>query len=153
MNDDIWHEDEETYWGCALPTPIQGWTLAASTYDGIPMWEPRWRAIGNTVSALAMFYELPGHKPDWASLLKGLTRLHVLAEETIGSPPLQNFRDFLEIGDYFLTFTSRNEQGERNLLYIIKDKPDETNPLIGEFEELARRLRDYPPLRPYVQYM
>lgn len=153
MNDDIWHENEETYWGCALPKPGQGWTLAASTYDGVPQWEPQWKAIGDAVQALALFQELPGHKPNWTSLLKGLTRLHVLAAECMSSPPLRDFRDFLEIGDYFMTFTSQNEPGKRHLLYVIEDQPDETDPLIAELRELTRRLREYPPFKPYVRYM
>lgn len=153
MNDDVWHEDEETYWGGPLPKPGQGWSLAASTYDGVPRWTPNWKAIGEAVRALSMFQHLPEHKPDWASLLQGFSRLHVLADATMGSPPLQDFKDFLQIGDYFLPFTSRNEWGKRNLLYVIEDQPDNTDPLIAEFEEIAIRLRHYAPLQPYVRYM
>lgn len=153
MDDDIWHEDEETYWGGPLPKPGQGWALAASTYDGVPQWEPEWEAIGKAVDALSMFQELPGHQPDWGVLLQGFAHLHVLAYATMGKPPLQDFSEFLQIGDYFLLFASQNEWGQRHLLYILEDQPELTDPLIAEFEELTKRLREYPPLNPYVQYM
>ena len=153
MNDDIWHEAEETYWGGPLPKPGQGWALAASTFDGVPQWEPKWKTIGNAVRALSMFQELPEHQPDWKTLLNGFTRLDVLAAETMKSPPLQDFGDFLQIGDYFLPFSSKNEPGSRHLLYILEEQPDLTNPLIAEFEQLTARLYEYPPLNPYVRYM
>lgn len=152
-HEDIWHEDEDTYWGGPLPKPGQGWALAASTYDGVPQWEPEWGPIGKAVDALLMFQELPGHQPDWASLLQGFTRLHVLADTTMGRPPLQDFGDFLQIGDYFLAFASQNEWGVRRLLYILENQRDLTDPLLAEFEQLAKRLREYPPLKPYVRRM
>jgi len=65
--------------------------------------------------------------------------------------PLQDFGDFLQIGDYFLPFTSQNEWGVRRLLYVLQDQGDLTDPLLAEFEELAKRLREYPPLKPYLQ--
>lgn len=153
MDEDIWHQDEDTYWGGPLPNPGQGWALAASTYDGVQQWEPEWAAIGEAVEALAMFQELPGHQPEWVSLLQGFTRLHVLADETMRSPPLQDFGDFLQIGDYFLPFTSQNELPARHLLYVLEDQPAVTEPLLAEFKELIKRLREYPPLKPYAQYM
>ena len=149
--EDIWHEDEDTYWGGPLPKPGQGWALAASTYDGVPQWEPDWEPIGKAVDALLMFQELPGHQPDWSSLLQGFRRLHVLGDTTMGWPPLQDFGDFLEIGDYFLPFTSQNEWGVRRLLYILEDQRDLTDPLLAEFAELAKRLREYPPLKRYFR--
>ena len=83
--------------------------LVASTYDGVPRWEPDWESIGKAVDALLVLQELPGHQPDWPSLLHGFTRLHVLADKTMGSLPLQDFGDFLQIGGYFLPFTSQKE--------------------------------------------
>ena len=152
-HEDIWHEDEDTYWGGPLPKPGQGWALAASTYDGVPQWEPDWETIGKAVDALLMFQELPGHQPDWSSLLQGFTRLHVLADTTMGWPPLQDFGDFLQIGDYFIPLSSQNELPARHLLYVLEDQPDLTDPLLAEFAELTKRLREYPPLKPYAQYM
>lgn len=151
MNDDIWHDDEETYWGGPLPKPGEGWALAAGTYDGCPLWEPEWSGIGKAVEALSRLEEIPDHQPDWASLLRGFKHLNVLAEETMSQPPLQNFGDFLQIGDYFLPFASQSEWPARHLLYVIEDQPERTGPLLAEFEELTKRLREYLPLKPYVQ--
>jgi len=151
--DDIWHEDEETYWGGPLPKPGQGWALAASTYDGMPQWEPEYAAIGRAVNALRMFQEIPSHEPDWGLLLKGFRHLHVLADEDMESPPLCDLDDFELIGDFFYVRESQNEWGSRFLVYILEDEPTLTDPLLAEFEELARRLREYPPLQPYVRYM
>lgn len=148
---DIWHEDEDTYWGGPLPKPGQGWALAASTYDGVPHWEPDWETIGKAVYAMSMLQELPNHRPDWGSLLHGFSRLHVLADPTMGWPPLRDFGDFLQIGDFFLPFTSQNELPARHLLYVLEDQPDRTDPLIAEFEKLAQRLREYPPLKHYFR--
>jgi hypothetical protein len=150
---DIWHDDEDTYWGGPLPKPGQGWTLAASTYDGVPRWEADWETIGKAVDAMSMFQELPDHLPDWGSLLDGFSRLHVLADAPMGWPPLRDLNDFLQIGDYFLPFTSQNELPARHLLYILEDQRDVTDPLLAEFEELAKRLREYPPLKPCVRRM
>jgi hypothetical protein len=145
--------DEDTYHGGSLPKPGQVWALAASTYDGVPQWEPDSKNIGKAVDELLMLQELPGHQPDWASLSEGFTRLHVLADTTTRSPPLQDFRDFLQIGEYFLPFTSQNERGVRRLLYVLQDQRDLPDPLLAEIEELAKGLREYPPLRPYVRYL
>jgi hypothetical protein len=152
-DDDIWHEDEETYWGGPLPKPGEGWTLAASTYDGGPQWEPEWEGIGKAVRALSMFQELPDHQPDWAKLLRGFKHLKVLSKKTMPHPPLQHLSDFMQIGDYFLTLTSQNELPLSHLLYIIEDQPERTDPLLAEFDELRKRLRMYKPLQPYVEYM
>jgi hypothetical protein len=141
MDEDIWHEDEDRYWGGPLPKPGEGWTLAAATYDGVPQWQPGWEEVGKVVEALALLQERSGHQPDWERLLKGLAHLHVLEDPAMSKPPLSDFRDFLLIGDYFLPFESQNELGSRHLLYILENKPKLADLLIAEFQELNRRLR------------
>jgi hypothetical protein len=149
---DLWHEDEERYWGGPLPKPGEGWVLAAATYDGVPQWQPGWEDIGKAVDALALLQEIPNHQPDWDQLLKGLQHLHVLKASAMTQPPLREFRDFLLIGDFFLPFESQNEWGSRRLLYILEDQPALTEPLLAEFRELTDRLRRYPPLGAYVEH-
>ena len=153
MDEDISYEDEDTYRGGPLPKPGQVWALAASTYDGVPQWEKDSKNIGKAMDALLMFQELPRCQPDWESLLQGFSRLHVHADTTTGRPPLQDFGDFLRVGDYFLSFASQNEWGVRRLLDILEDPRDLTDPLLADFEELAKRLRKYPPLKSYVRCM
>jgi hypothetical protein len=150
--EDIWHEDEERYWGGPLPKPGEGWALAAATYDGVPQWQPGWEDIGKAVDALALLQEIPNHPPDWDQLLKGLQHLHVLKDSAMTQPPLREFRDFLLIGDLFLPFESQNEWGSRHVLYILEDQPALTEPLLAEFRELTDRLRRYPPLGAYVEH-
>lgn len=150
-DDDIWHEDEETYWGGPLPKPGEGWVLAAGTYDGRLLWQPEWEGIGKAVQALSLFQEIPEHQPDWAFLLRGFKHLNVLAANTMSHPPLQACDDFLQIGDYFLVFSSQNELPARHLLYTVENKPERMQPLLAEFKELTKRLRDYGPLKPYAQ--
>ena len=100
-----------------------------------------------------MLEELREHPSDWHSLLTGLRHLHVLEEEYIDWPPLNSFRDFMQIGDFFLTFESQNDLGAVELLYIMDDQPELTDPLLAELDELTHRLKAYPPLQPYVRYM
>jgi hypothetical protein len=137
---DIWHEDEDRYWGGPLPKPGEGWTLAAATYDGVPQWQPGWEAIGEAVAALSRLQDVPDRQPDWDSFLKGLTHLRSLKDPAMGKPPLNSFGDFLLIGDFFLPFESLNEWGSRQLLFIIEDKPTITDSLLAEFGTLAMRL-------------
>ncbi len=149
--EDIWHEDEEHYWGGSLPKPGEGWALAAATYDGLPQWQPGWEDIGKAVDALAMLQEIESHQPDWDQLLAGLEHLQVLKDPEMSRPPLRQFRDFLLIGDFFLPFESQNELGSRHLLYILEDQPTLTDPLLADFRELTDRLRRYAPLGAYVE--
>jgi hypothetical protein len=150
---DIWHEDEERYWGGPLPKRGEGWTLAAATYDGVPKWQPGWEDIGKAAGALAMLQEIPDHQPDWDLLLKDLRHLNALKDLPMSKPPLNEFGDFLLIGDFFLPFESQNEWGPRQLLYILEDQPTLTDPLLAEFRQLTDRLRRYPPLEAYVEHM
>jgi hypothetical protein len=153
MDDDIWHEDEERYWGGPLPKPGEGWTVAAAAYDGVPQWQPGWEDIGKAVNALALLQEIPSHQPDWNTLLKDLQHLQVLTDPGMSQPPLREFRDFLLIGDSFLPFESQNERGTRHLLYVVEDEPALTEPLLTEFRTLLVRLRNYPPLSAFAQYI
>jgi hypothetical protein len=102
--EDIWHEDEDRYWGGPLPKPGEGWALAAATYDGGPKWQPGWEAIGKAGVALALLREISHHQPDWDQLLKGLQHPQVLEDPVMRRPPLREFRDFMLIGDFFLPF-------------------------------------------------
>jgi len=97
--------------------------------------------------------ELNGHSPDWDTLLDGFQHLNVLRNPELSWPPLNDFGDFLAIGDFFLPFSGSSEYGVGSLLYVVDGEPAVTDPLMKEFDELARRLREYPPLQPYVQYM
>ena len=146
-------EDEESFWGGPLPGPDSGWALVVSCFDGACSWEPGWEPIERATSALGLLDELHGHTPDWDTLLAGFKHLHVLRDPGMRWPPLHDFRDFLEIGDLFLPFRGSNERGTGSLLYIDKDEPALVATLMEEFDELPRRLRDYPPLQPYIRHM
>ena len=158
MNDDadpdeFGEDDEERVWGSLLPKPGSGWSHVATKVEGGVSWEPGWPSIENAVRAISMLQELRRHTPDWKSLLAGLRHLNVLQEDYIDWPPLNSFRDFMQIGDFFLTFESQDSLGTVELLYMMDDQPDQTEPLLAEFDELTRRLKAYPPLQPYVRYM
>ena len=158
MSDDddhieFWDDDEERVWGSLLPKPGSGWSHVATKVEGGVTWEPGWPSIEKAVRALSMLEELREYPSDWHSLLTGLRHLHVLEEEYIDWPPLNSFRDFMQIGDFFLTFESQNDLGAVELLYIMDDQPELTDPLLAEFDELTHRLKAYPPLQPYVRYM
>jgi hypothetical protein len=152
MSDDG-DEDDEDFWGCSLPKRGSGWAKVASNFDGAISWEPGWESIEKATTALSLLDELHDHTPDWDMLLAGFRYLHVLRNPEIGWPPLHDFSDFLAIGDFFLPFSGSNDYGVGSLLYIVEAEPGTTAPLIKEFDELHRRLREYPPLQPYVQYM
>jgi hypothetical protein len=146
-------EDEEEFWGCALPKPESGWALVATSFDGAESWEPKWKAIEDAARALSLLEELRDHEPDWNTLLAGLKHLHVLKDPDIRWPPLHDFRDFMSIGDFFLSFEGSNDWGVGSAVYILDVDDASLNSLMLEFEELNRRLRAYPPLQPYVRYM
>jgi hypothetical protein len=152
-HDDSAEEDEESFWGCPLPGPDSGLALVVSCFDGARSWEPGWEPIEGATSALGLLEELPGHTPDWETLLAGLEHLQVLSKPDMKWPPLHDFSDFLEIGDLFHPFEGSNEHGTGSLLYIDKDQPVLSAALMAEFNELTRRLRDYPPLKPFIEYM
>lgn len=143
--------DEEAYWGCTLPTPSDGWLRVAQSGENGTWWEDGWDSIRKTVQAIALLEEIPKHKPDWDTLLAGLKHLHVLKSEHMNWPPLCCLRDFMHIGNFFLHFDAKDPLSAEELLYI-EDSPSRA-PLLAEFEELYRRLREYPPLQPYVRYM
>ena len=71
----------------------------------------------------------------------------------MGHPPLRDFGDFLLIGDFFLPFESQNELPPRHLLYILEDEPSLITALVTNFRQLTARLRGYPPLAEFVQYI
>jgi hypothetical protein len=146
-------DDEEEFWGCTLPKPESGWALVATSFDGAESWEPKWKAIENAARALSLLEELHDHQPDWDTLLAGLTHLHVLKDSDIGWPPLHDFRDFMLIGDFFLSFEGSNDWGVGSAVYILDADHASLDTLMLEFEELTRRLRAYPPLEPLVRYM
>jgi len=146
-------QDEEAFWGCRLPKPSSGWVRVASCFDGDCLWKPGWESIERATRALFLLDELHGHTPDWGSLLAGFQQLHVLSKPYMKWPPLHHFGDFLELGDLFLNFEGSNDYSVGSLLYINEDQPVQAAALMAEFDELTRRLRDYPPLQPYVQYM
>jgi hypothetical protein len=145
--------DEEEFWGCKLPTPESGWVLVANSFDGAESWEPKWKPIEGAARALSLLEELHDHQPDWDTLLAGLKHLHVLNDPNMRWPPLHDFRDFMLIGDFFLSFEGSNDWGVGSAVYILDADKASTDALMLEFEELTRRLRNYPPLQPYVQYM
>lgn len=144
--------DEEEFWGCTLPKPESGWALVATCFD-CATWEPKWEAVEGAARALSLLEELDEHQPDWDTLLAGLKHLHVLKDPDIGWPPLQHFFDFMLIGDFFLSFEGSNECGGGSAVYILDVDHAFIDSLMLEFDELTRRLRAYPPLQPYVQYM
>lgn len=150
---DTTDDEEELFWGGPLPQPGSGWILVASCFDGAQSWEPGSESIERATSALFRLDELHGHTPDWDTLLAGFHHLHVLRNSEINWPPLHDFGDFLAIGDFFLPFRGSNDRGVGALLYMVEDEPILTAQLMAEFDELTRRLRQYPPLQPYVQYM
>lgn len=152
-DDDSAEEDEESFWGCLLPREDSGWALVVSCFDGARSWEPGWEPIERATSALELLDELPGHTPDWETLLAGFEHLRVLSNPDIKWPPLHDLSDFLEIGDLFLPFNGSNEFGTGAVLYIDKDQPVLTAAIMAEFDELTRRLRDYPPLKPFIEYI
>ena len=153
VHDEDEDEDEEEFWGCALPKPESGWALVATSFDGAESWEPKWKAIEDAARALSLLEELRDHQPDWDTLLAGLKHLHVLKDPDIQWPPLNDFGDFMSIGDFFLSFKGSNDWGVGSAVYILDVDDASLNSLLLEFDELTRRLRAYPPLQPYVRYM
>jgi hypothetical protein len=152
-NEDGSEEEQEEFWGCRLPSPDSGWARVATCFDGSQLWEPGWDSLERVTSALFLLDNLQGHTPDWDTLLAGFQYLHVLRDPDMNWPPLHDLSDFAAIGDLFLTFRGSNESGAGSLLYIDTDQPALTASLMAECDELTRRLRNYPPLQPFIRYI
>jgi hypothetical protein len=143
-NEDI---EEE---GPLLPSPDSGWLLVATKLDGHVTWEAGYEAIEQCVNALSFLQERPDPDPTHARLLRGLKHLAELKHFEF---PLNDFDDFLEL-KAFLNISYSNLWGYSDHLFIDRDLTDpRCRSLLGEFAELARRLKLYEPLRDYWQYM
>jgi hypothetical protein len=151
--DDPATEDEGEDLGIALPPPDSGWALVATSVDGDVSWEPEWDSTYRAVTALSLLGELDDHKPDWDSLLRGFRHLQALKSAEMDWPPLADIEDFTLIGDMYMTLHGDNDYGVASMLYIDADTPAVVAALSSEFEQLANRLRAYPPLEPFIEYM
>jgi hypothetical protein len=144
MTSDAGYNEDTEEEGPLLPGPDSGWIAVAEYVDGQEYWAAGYEDIERCKKALCLLHELHGHTPDWEQLLRGLT---YLADLVRLDHPLEDFGDFLELEE-FLTLTHRNVWGTAHYLYIDKSlSAEERTSLLGEFAELASRLKSYEPLR------
>ena len=143
------HEDASDGDDEELPEPNPAlWQLVVTEVEGGVFWEDGCRVLADAHDSLALLQEIDEDDVDWDTLLRGLTRLQVL--RTMDYPPLHNLLDFMEF-DEFLTVTHKDDiYPAVHKVYLTVCEPEALEPLLGEFAELSRRLKNYPPLAPYL---
>jgi len=136
-------DDEE------LPEPNPAnWQLVATEVEGGVFWEDGCRELADAHDSLVLLQEIDEDDVDWDTLLRGLNRLQVL--RTMDYPPLRNLPDFMAF-DEFLSVTHEEDMYPAvHKVYLTVGEPEVTGPLLEEFAELSRRLKNYPPLAPYL---
>lgn len=139
--------DEELYPGVSP----EAWVFVgqlAETYD----WDDAFSEIDAAHGCL-MDLENLREPVDWESLLCDLPLLSQLGTDLFGNPPLLDFHEFEILSNHFLVVDVSDDPDYRcENLYLSRDQNEEVQELRRQFAELARRLKDYPPLREVMRY-
>jgi hypothetical protein len=107
--------------------------------------------LADAFDNLMLLQEIDEDEVEWETLLRGLDRLQIL--KTIAYPPLRDLSEFEEFEEFeeFLTLTYEDDMHPAvHKVYMAADKSAKTGPLLEEFAELSRRLKEYPPLIPFL---
>jgi len=129
------------------PSPVD-WRLVATEVEGGVFWEDGCRVLADAFDNLMLLQEIDEDEVEWETLLRGLDRLQIL--KTMSYPPLRDLSEFEEFEE-FLTLTYEDDVYPAvHKVYMAADEPAKTGPLLEEFAELSRRLKEYPPLIPFL---
>ena len=126
------------------------WVLAARGDLGAEVhWQKGFEVLGNVRSLLNLLEEVGEHRIDWAHLLAGLPYFAPL--RSLPSPPLYDESRFEEL-DGFLTLVDEPEHDQIpgmsfNQIRVYVEREQRAR-ILGEFEELERRLKSYELLKP-----
>ena len=147
MTDDDFYDEEDDE---EEPEPSpDSWLLIGHDGENGRWWAGKCPVVDQAADILMTLQELDEEQIDWATLLKDLPRLQCLPEMSF--PPFSHIQEFESYFDEFLLLPMKvdgDTYGHR--LYLTADEPEKTGPLLAELAELTRRLKEYPPLAPYL---
>jgi len=136
-----------------VETPSSGWhEIASGDIGDILYWQPGYEVLEDAEVAIGLLETLDTDEIAWDELIRGLPRFAFLPE--LLQRRSFGFTAWEAVDGFFVREGDRNEEtgsmsGEWTHMWLSMNH-DEKTEMFHDFEELTRRLNEYPPFADVV---